>query len=181
LVWARGWCDKHYKRWRRYGDPSSVHQAYDLREGQAQKALAAILVNDSEECLFWPLSTNDNGYGVVRYAGRQQYVHRVVCEAINGPPPTSDHQASHRCHNGHLGCVTPKHLSWATPHENCAERPRIWDGVRYIGSRLTEDEARKIRDAYARGNVTVRELGEQFGISSSHAHNIARGKRWVRL
>lgn len=50
---------------------------------------------------------------------RQFNVARLVCEMIQGPPPTPLHEASHLCPGNWL-CVNPDHLVWETHKENMA-------------------------------------------------------------
>lgn len=55
----------------------------------------------------------------IRNVRRSAYVHRLVCEAFHGPPPSSSHQACH----GPLGATSndPQNLRWGTPEENQSE------------------------------------------------------------
>jgi hypothetical protein len=50
---------------------------------------------------------------------------RVVLEEAVGPPPTSKHHASHKCHTPL--CVNPDHLVWETHRENInRSSPKGW-------------------------------------------------------
>lgn len=49
-------------------------------------------------------------------------VHRMVCEAFNGHPPSPEHHAAHR--DGNTNNNTPENLYWATAKENMADRER---------------------------------------------------------
>lgn len=62
------------------------------------------------------------GAAQINLGGRSVIVARMVCEEVNGPPPTPAHQAAHSCGKGHLGCITPQHLRWATQVENEADK-----------------------------------------------------------
>lgn len=79
---------------------------------------------EGNECLEWPYSGNNWGYGQLTVAGRLVVASRFVCEIAHGDPPTPEYQAAHSCGNGHLGCVNPQHLRWATPKENSADKIR---------------------------------------------------------
>src|SRR5690348_4661929 len=66
------------------------------------------------------------GYANVRLSrdGRQRWkkVHRLVCEAWHGPPPSPVHHAAHL--DGDCANNCPENLAWATPKEN-AEHKRL--------------------------------------------------------
>ena len=81
-----------------------------------------VLAYTGDECLLWPYGRVSKGYALMTAGGMDRYVHRFVCAAENGPAPTPQHQAAHSCGNGHLGCVSRKHLSWKTQAENEADK-----------------------------------------------------------
>lgn len=116
---AKGYCIAHYHRWRSHGDPL----AGGTYHGDARRFFdEVVLTYDGIECLTWPYSKDDKGYGTIFFNGRTRKVSRSVCERFRGPPPTPDHHAAHSCGKGHLACVTRRHLRWATPKENIQER-----------------------------------------------------------
>lgn len=46
-------------------------------------------------------------------------VARFLCEVMNGPAPTAEHEAGHTCPEGENDlCVNPRHLVWMTRTEN---------------------------------------------------------------
>jgi hypothetical protein len=75
-----------------------------------------------DDCLIWPYSRDRHGYGQIGVKGKVQRTHRVMCGLAHGAPPSPDCHAAHSCGNGHLGCVNPKHLFWATPSQNQYDR-----------------------------------------------------------
>ena len=135
--------------------------------------------SDTDDCVIWPYSRNNKGYGEVRVAGRKKYAHRIVCASVNGPPPSSRHQAAHSCGNGHLGCVNPRHLSWKTPVENCADK--VDHGTAPTGDnngrrKLSSAEVREIR--FIGASKTQREIASRFGVKQSMISRILSGKNW---
>lgn len=116
----RGWCSMHHSRFLRNGDP--------LLSGGTPKGACRAFLREATayrgtDCRFWPFAHNDAGYGHLTIDGKRVYAHRLICEAINGPPDEGCYTA-HSCGNGHLGCITPAHLRWATPKENTADAIR---------------------------------------------------------
>lgn len=128
-----------------------------------------------DECLIWPHRRNNFGYGEAYVDGKMRRAHRVMCEIVNGPPPTPGYYAAHSCGNGHLACVNPKHLSWKTPAEN--QRDAVLHGrAKSTGRRKTipDDVVRQIREL--RPTHTLAALSERFGIKTETIRKIAKGE-----
>lgn len=106
----------HYKRFRKYGDPLGGG-IFRGSNGEISSFLATLLESNTDDCITWPFSRDDYGYGKMTRNGRTIAVHRYVCEIANGPRP-KDNDACHSCGNGHEGCVNKKHLRWGTRMEN---------------------------------------------------------------
>lgn len=175
-VFGRGWCNAHYKRWWRYGDPLLGRTA----EGDPQKYLHdVVLIYDGDDCLTWPFGRSSAGYGLLSQHGQMALVSRMVCEAANGPPPSSNHHAAHSCGLGHTGCVAKRHLSWKTPRENAADK--ITHGTAILGedspnAKLKVSQVIEIRQL--RGRMSQGDIGDLFGISSSHVCAIQMRRAW---
>lgn len=174
ITFGRGWCNAHYMRWCRHGDPlgGGTTKGNPLRYFRE-----TVLAFDGNECLIWPYGHTSTGYGRIQKNGRSCLAHRLICEEVNGPSPTSKHVAAHRC--GNRNCVNPKHLRWATPQEN--EADKLLHGTSNRGQRnsrakLTESEVRQIRDH--QGAVTPTEIAERFGVSRRQVSRIHRREEW---
>lgn len=118
-TYRRGWCCAHYNRWRRNGSTDGQRVMYGEPLAYVHET---VISYRGDDCLIWPFSKNTEGYAHVKSGGNLVLVHRISCVAAHGSPPSTSHQAAHSCGNGHLGCVNPKHLRWATPKENCADK-----------------------------------------------------------
>lgn len=175
-----GWRNAHYKRFRRHGDPIGGRIAW----GEAMRYFREeVLPYVGEDCLFWPYKAGGNGYGQLRDGDKMRLVHRMVCERVNGPSPTPEHEAAHSCGNGHLGCVAPGHLSWKTPAENRADK--LIHGTHNRGERntqakLTECDVREILRLSADG-MRHREIADKFGVKPSNINAIIRRRTWRHL
>jgi hypothetical protein len=176
---ARGWCSRHYDRWRHHGDPLKG----GTMDGEPLDYLTrVVLPYDGDECLIWSYGRNSAGYAFMRIDGRQQSLTRRVCASIHGPPPSLSHQAAHRCGRGHDGCVTPKHLRWASPAENVADT--LVHGTRARGTRhgmakLIPADVRQIMAL--KGQLSQQAIADQFGVTRCPIRRIHQGTAWAWL
>ena len=173
---TRGWCQAHYRRWQRHGDPLAGRTP----NGKAHEFLEFAASYEGDDCLTWPYATVENGYGRVNIGGRIRVASQVVCEIAHGERPSDRHEAAHSCGRGHLGCVNRLHLSWKTPSENQADK--VSHGTALRGERsnfakLTEDDVRRI----FRDSRTGTAIAADFGISFVTVSDIKRRKSWFWL
>lgn len=175
-VHGHGFCMAHYGRWRRYGDP----QAGRTPNGEPLYFIEQVALNYLEDdCLAWPYGRFADGRAQMNVGGRPRRVSRVVCERAYGAPPDPSYHAAHSCGNGHLGCVNPRHLRWATRSENMAEMVAHGNsnrGQKSPNSKLSEAQVLEIR-ALA-GTVSHRQIGRLYGITHYHVACIIRRECW---
>jgi len=176
---VRGWCQNHYSRWRKHGDPSAGR----INRGDALRYFReVVLVYDGDQCLTWPFSKN-GGYGQMRFDGKPQLVSRLVCEAVYGPPPSPRHAAAHNCGKGDLGCCSPNHLRWATYAENSADQ--VLHGTSIRGERqghakLTAEKVRQIREMAKRG-TRYKHISETYAVAFQTVFDIVHRRTWKWL
>ena len=177
----RGWCDPHYKKWWRHGDP--LHDSGIAESGALPRfCQEAASHNDRIACLIWPYGMDRHGYGLVHIGVKNRNAHRVVCELAHGEPPTKKHVAAHNCGKGHEGCVNPHHLRWATREENAqdqVEHGTKVQGETHGASKLTEEQVREI--IAAKGKLLQREIAKEHGIKREAVSKIHRGIRWKHI
>ena len=107
-VRARGYCNPHYKRQMRYGDPLASARRPPIEKRFWSK------VEKTESCWLWAGSIISTGYGNF-FVGRDpetgrkvsMLAHRFSYELVHGAIPEG-HVVDHKCyvHN----CVNPQHL-----------------------------------------------------------------------
>jgi hypothetical protein len=177
---ARTWCGTHYQRWAKHGDPEFTKMTE--RGKPLALLLAATKHQDPVACLIWPY-TRSSGRGMVLRDGRMQLVHRLVCEAVNGPPPTPKHEAAHNCGNGHEGCYNPHHLEWKTRVGN--QKDRVVHGTSNRGgersgaAKLNEDQVREIKRRVQAEKQCA--LAKEFGVHESTISGIYCGRYWAHV
>lgn len=175
---ARNLCHKHWRRLRLYGDPLTHIRS---SQGEAESYLKDVVLNYSgEDCLIWPFDRTDQGYARIKPQDNgTRVVPRIICEHIYGKPPTIEHQAAHSCGKGHEGCVNPKHLRWATPPENIADKKM--HGTWLMGedvptAKLTENDVRRIR--HLGSQMQQKEIAHLYNVSQATIWKILTHRTW---
>ncbi|MEN3234743.1 hypothetical protein PUR29_14170 [Methylobacterium ajmalii] len=177
---ARSLCRFHYQRWLRGGDPLKIKRrengiAIDYIESVA-------LSHSSDDCLYWPFYVDAQGRASITINKKPKRVARVICEMVHGVPPDDRPEAAHSCGNGHLGCISPKHLRWANHSENMIDRIQHGThnrGERHPEAKLSEADIVKIRQM--RGILSQRKIAKMFDISPGHVSDIQTRKTWFWL
>ena len=174
----RGYCRKHHRRLRLYGDPLGGRTP----DGEPMAWLLRHKEYQGDDCLKWPYNTDKRGQGRIRNRDSSTSASRMMCIIAHGEPPSYTLEAAHSCGNGHLGCCNPRHLRWATTKENADDR--TIHGTQMRGSLnghslLTEDDVHDIRRM--KGFATLRQLAESFGVHPSCINDIMNGRTWAWL
>lgn len=128
-----------------------------------------------DACWPWTAGRFDTGYGGVWLDGKSQRAHRIAWILAFGPIPPSL-RVLHRCDNP--PCCNPGHLFTGTMRDNTADMVRKGrhgrDGLRH----LNEEKAAAIREAYAAGGVTLKELGEKYSVTWVAIWKVVHRKTW---
>lgn len=107
----RGYCNSHYKRFVRHGDPLAGGTFRDRRP--VPERFRANHVEKPETCWGWLGEINADGYGVMRHKG-SILAHRYSFGLANGLEDFGE--IDHKCRN--RACVNPEHLREVTRPQN---------------------------------------------------------------
>lgn len=121
---SRGWCEKHYTRWARHGDPLYTETGRPGRTGQPRehRFWAKVDVGHPLGCWEWRGQKTLTGYGSFPLErGRGIMAHRFAYQQLVGEIPEGL-ELDHLCRN--RGCVNPDHLEPVTHLENMRRSPR---------------------------------------------------------
>lgn len=123
-------------------------------------------------------------YVRISYKGKalNRKLHRLICEAWNGLPPTERHiQVNHK--DGNSLNNHKDNLEWSTRSQN--QRHAVETGLKGKGqelynSQLTESQVHEICKALCDGAL-VRDLHRQYGVSKDIIHKIKAGDTYFHI
>lgn len=147
--------------------------------GAAQRTYDRLLATETDDCLLWPHSLNTPGYGQLGLGNKVVgQVHVLACEHHHGLRPEGM-QVAHSC--GNRPCMNGRHLRWATPVENAADRVEHGTdlrGEKSPAARLTEAQVHAIRHAHTLG-ITAVTLAAEYGVARRTINSIWQRKSWA--
>lgn len=111
---ARGWCAKHWARWKRNGSPDAVQV---IRGDDEARFWSKVEKAGDEGCWTWTAARTRDGHGRFRTPTSHVLAHRWSYERLVGPIPEGL-VLDHLCRNP--PCVNPAHLEPVTAEENVA-------------------------------------------------------------
>jgi len=160
----------------------------------------------SEGCWEWQSSVHRNGYGKFNIGGKTMLAHRIAWELAFGNIPDGRY-VLHHCDNPR--CVRPDHLFLGDDKANVDDmwlkgRGKSGKGTPRLGSRgdrhwkrrmpervkrgeacswskLSEDDVRAIRARYAAGEITQRELADEFNVHVMVINSIILRRSWKHI
>lgn len=126
LATARGWCNPHYQRFLRHGDPL-VQMVVHYATRAEYLAANSDRSGGPHACWPWTGTIEKDGYGQTKWHRKCERANRVAYEELVGPVPAGK-VLDHACHVPetcklgsacpHRRCVNPRHLIPRTSEQN---------------------------------------------------------------
>ena len=171
-VLCRGWCQRHYARWRCYGDPNKS-KTIPRKDTLKQRLYRQFMVSDGS-CREWTGTKSIHGYGFIKKNYKTMTAHRVSWEIHHGEIP-SGMFVCHKCDN--KGCVNPDHLFIGTAKDNTQDaisKGRAAIGDRHPMAKLSYGLVADI----ANSELPVKFLAEIHNVHISTIYKAKCGKSW---
>lgn len=138
-----------------------------------------------DACWEWAGYVNRRGYGELTVNGQRVSTHRLAYTLAIGEIPDGI-LVCHKCDN--RACCNPNHLFLGTNADNMHDmvqkgrnskgKPQIHLGEQNGNHKLTTEQVISIRERYAAGGITQKELAQEFEISPTQLSRIVRGLFW---
>ena len=132
---------------------------------------------------FLSITVQNTGYCVVSLDGYAFLLHRIVCAAFNGDPPSPKHEVAHN--NGVRTDCRADNLRWDTHVSNCADVKKHGTANPPRGevqgrSKLTAPEVIKIR-ALEKTGLKQQEIADLFGVPRTTISAITNRYNWRHI
>ena len=183
-VAVRGWCRTHYFRWYNKGEPGGKFindvgrvgspRPFRMTDEQFFVWVLSQTVQTSGGCMEWHHQSK------VHFRDEIVHIHRAVY--IAGGGDESIRAVRRSC--GNLKCVNPSHFEPVVRKEYvkmATEDKGVPRGEKHSRSMLTEDQVLEIRNLYASGEWTLRDLGKKYGVVYITIRSIVKGRSWKHV
>jgi len=159
---------------------STSHSTLTLTAEQVATFHGLIGPTDANGCRLWQGGFIE-GYGAVRFDGRQFATHRLAWMLHNGKDiPHKDH-VCHLCDV--RACCSPDHLFLGTARDNqqdCSAKGRKPHGSKHHNAKLSEADIPVIRAAYDAGE-NWKTIAARHDVSITTVDHIGKRMIWLRV
>lgn len=166
---AFGWIKGQPKRYIRF------HSRYVNGKPMAERLIEAVRNHASDECLLWPFSKHESGYGRLQFKGRLVGAHRLAFYLTHGHWPVPE--GCHSCDTP--ACFNPIHIFEGTRQDNmedASKKLRCW-------AKITPEIVRAIRREYVPNEPGFDQwaIARKYDISQTTVGRILARQLWKHV
>ena len=177
---ALGWCKKHYKNFRRHGNPYPTQIRSRTGSTIKEKLLAKSKINVDTGCIEWLGSKSAGGYGKLTVNNKTISAHRTAFEDYYGTNIVGK-VIMHNCDNP--SCINPIHLKIGTVKDNIEDK--VLKGRQLRGedchqSRLTFSIIKDILLLHSH-KISSDLIAKKYNIKLGHLSKIVNRKIWKHV
>jgi HNH endonuclease len=179
--YGKGYCQKHYSKYRKYGNPLESFQRQSIEERLFSK-----YAKNENGCWIFAGYKDKKGYGHIGIAAegsdkKRVRAHRLSYSLFVGEIPDGM-MICHRCDTP--SCINPDHLFVGTAQDNTDDMfsKNRWKGgfekgVRPAVTKFTEQDILRMKELYQSGVKQV-DIAKEYRTSQGHISNIILGRAW---
>lgn len=123
-------------------------------------------------CWEWQGCCGSHGYGQMTFMLKGMVTHRASHEVFKGPIPEGK-MVCHIC--DYRRCINPEHLFIGTARDNIHDMIAKGRGDLQNSLKLTDDQARQIKDLYNKRQISQQAIAQQFDTSQATVSRIGTG------
>ena len=181
-VAAWGYCQKHYKRTKKYGSP---HPKKNDQAPLSERFWRFVDRKSEDECWNWIGNKLKSGYGQISIGAKKEMskgAHRVSWELANDKSIPDGMYIMHKCDNP--SCVNPNHLTIGTAKENTQDM--IQKGRKKTVAPLGEENGKSLLNAekvllIRASTLNHAALGRQLNVSPNCIRGVRTGRTWSHI
>ncbi len=148
----------------------------EVNQGVKLRIESRVSINTLTGCWEFPIAKGGR-YGKLSVRNKSVSSHVAAYRAYHGD--TRGLQVLHKCDNP--PCCNPEHLFLGTQKENIADarqKGRFPNGERSGPAKLTQVQVVQIKAHLAEAKLSLRRIGELFGVSAGAVFGIKSGVNW---
>lgn len=178
---CKGYCVRHYNRFKRYNDPLYPNQL--IPRTNPDEFWEKVAKGNEKDCWLWQGGLFSTGYGQFTFYidGRKwSAAHRIAYFLHYGVIPKGL-KVCHKCDTPQ--CVNPFHLFLGSQADNMrdmAEKGRSLKGEKHSLSKLTETQVIQLKKLLA-GGLSLTKAARMFNVNRATISDIKHGRTWAWL
>lgn len=139
----------------------------DLADVHVERFVKGIKYEPDPRCWIWILGHGARGRGMFNINRKLHYIHRLSHELFIGPIPSG----LCVCHSCDVkNCANPYHYFLGTRDDNnkdAASKGITCHGEEKPAAKLSCNNAKEIRERYAKGGIYQRDLAKEYGVDQA--------------